>query len=648
MRNREIDAKVMKRMLDRYLETAMRYARSPADPVMLRRLNKDFANLSRLRLHGSADWLQTWGEFTKLHRMSLRIPKSAGIALIPKLVVLKNNIVQDFGRGSNVACAGKAVVALTVPMATGRRSSRGSHAKLSSRVSDPAAVAPDEPRRAQTPVAGLVTSAQHQDVAAPPPRFEKRHLTAQAPSVVASGSKFCIIACIDVAPAVEGSSAPLAAVAIPERGLMVTIETIAEGNLRLLSSACLQIRVLPGKQSSKIEIALQATALGSASAVLRARTDHAYLGDLRISMLVASSGAPDLQEVKSGIAATAPMARRATLAITYSRPDRTYRFMLFGDAAGLHEAELVLDEDLDALVPKLMAQANGLARGNAGYSKDGVEKVLTGIGAEMWKRLLPDRIKAVLAACWDGIDRLDIVSNDDMLPWELLFAYTTGGPDMGFVSDKWLVTRWRFGAGAPLDVGAGPPAYVVPSGAPQAASDEVDALRKIFPSDAVWKTVDELNKGIRRPGMGLLHIAAHNSVRYGDAAASFISLDKPFPQSMLGPQLEGVLEHRPLVFINACASAAPTVQWQGATSWAARFLTAGAGAFIGSNWEVRDGTASDFAKEFYTQAQKQQPLGLAFQRARAQNGGLGDPTRFAYSYFGHPDAVLQTQGTDRL
>lgn len=642
-----IDAEVIDSMLDQYLDTAVRYALSPGNTQLLIRLEEVFADMERLRLPDRADWPKTWGRFAELHQMILaRPPQVKGAVNIRQLVSLKNNFIRDLGRRGNTAYLVGSDLPYTVPMSTGRRGSLGSVAKRSPQFVNPAAGVPDPVVRTEPSASVEKTLTQHGERATVAPRFEKRHLTARAPSVVAPDAKFSIIAFIDVAPAGEGVSTPLAEVAIPENGLMVTIETFVEGNLKLLGSSSLQVRVFPGKKSPEIEIAFQATALGSAEAVLRARTDQAYLGDLRISMMVAKQGTPDLRDVKAGIAAPPPTARKATLTVNYSRKDRRYRFMLFGDATGIHNAEQTLDEDIDVMVPRLMAQVNGLARGTAGYSAKDVERMLSGIGAEMWSRLLPDKIKAVLAARWNGLDRLDIVSEDDMLPWELLFAHTTGGPQMGFISDKWMVTRWFFGAGAPGDVGAGPCVYVIPPNAPPAANDEIEALEKIFPAHAIWKTVDELNDGLSRPGMGLLHIAAHNTVRYGDPAASSISLDKPFPQAMLGPQLQGVLEHRPLVFINACSSAAPTVQWQGATSWASRFLNAGAGAFIGSNWEVRDGTASVFAQEFYMQARQQQPLGLAFQRARAQSGGPGDPTRFAYSFFGHPDAVLKTQGAD--
>ena len=86
MRKRRIDAEVINRMLDQYFKTAMRYARSPGNRVLQRQLKEDFADLVQLHLNGNADWLQTWGKFAELHRMSLAMRQGAGAAHIHELV----------------------------------------------------------------------------------------------------------------------------------------------------------------------------------------------------------------------------------------------------------------------------------------------------------------------------------------------------------------------------------------------------------------------------------------------------------------------------------------------------------------------------------------------------------------------------------
>ena len=69
------------------------------------------------------------------------------------------------------------------------------------------------------------------------------------------------------------------------------------------------------------------------------------------------------------------------------------------------------------------------------------------------------------------------------------------------------------------------------------------------------------------------------------------------------------------------------------------FMRANAGAFIGSLWEIRDGTAPEFAEELYTRLLAGQELGYAVTELR-KNAADGDPTWLAYAVYGHPQARM--------
>ena len=99
--------------------------------------------------------------------------------------------------------------------------------------------------------------------------------------------------------------------------------------------------------------------------------------------------------------------------------------------------------------------------------------------------------------------------------------------------------------------------------------------------------------------------------------------------------------------MNACNSGATSPLWVGSTGWAGRFLTAGAGAFIGSLWQVRDGPARDFAASFYGDVKAGKTIGAAFQEARRYVGKNGDPTRLGYTLFGNTAATLVAHKGDR-
>ena len=74
----------------------------------------------------------------------------------------------------------------------------------------------------------------------------------------------------------------------------------------------------------------------------------------------------------------------------------------------------------------------------------------------------------------------------------------------------------------------------------------------------------------------------------------------------------------------------------GIGGWAAKFLRAGAGAFMGAYWSVYDQAAHDFAKAFYGQLLSGKTIGIAVQAARATVKASGDPTWLAYTVFAHP------------
>ena len=95
------------------------------------------------------------------------------------------------------------------------------------------------------------------------------------------------------------------------------------------------------------------------------------------------------------------------------------------------------------------------------------------------------------------------------------------------------------------------------------------------------------------------------------------------------------------MFLNACRTDGQAPLYTTVEGWAASFLRAGAGAFIGSLWEVVDTSASTYAQEFYQAAIGGDTLGEAARRARdAIRDNPGDPTWLAYTFYGDPAATV--------
>jgi|ERR1022692_2790088 CHAT domain-containing protein len=100
-------------------------------------------------------------------------------------------------------------------------------------------------------------------------------------------------------------------------------------------------------------------------------------------------------------------------------------------------------------------------------------------------------------------------------------------------------------------------------------------------------------------------------------------------------------DYMPLIFINACRTAGQVPSYNHLNGWADKFLRAGAGAFIGSLWAVRDDSAREFAHELYQKLQSGKSLGQAVTSARdAAASDPGDPTWLAYAVYGDPLAKV--------
>lgn len=480
---------------------------------------------------------------------------------------------------------------------------------------------------------------------------EHRYLDAQAPANANRGTRFSVTAAV-LCSAPSRPHASLGLISVPDEGLQLTLILGLDDAFNAISATSAVLNLQRGRDSESIrfdvEVDPQAdVALRSADVHVRAFTNGIYLGEVSLAVVIGPAANEDNPRERDGIELQmrSPPEEAATLEVTFNRRANRYTFNLLSSGSDPVETfELDIDENLDELIRELNSKLDMLARGDVRYTggdPEIEEAYLVGIGSDLWDRLLPRELKTVLLDNANRIRRLTVIAVNDPLPWELLYAVGDEAESNGFLADRWLITRWGYGPSAPLTVARGTPRYVLPSNAPAKAAFEVSEIRKLYPSNSTWSKVTDLLAGIRELDIGLLHVAAHNNVVYDGPASSYIVLDLRFEQSLLGPTYRNKLRgSSPLVFLNACSSAATTQQWVGATSWASRFLDAGAGAFLGTLWQVRDTTASRFALTFYRATKEAKTLGEAFKAARAAIDSKGDPSRFAYTLYGDPDARL--------
>ena len=106
---------------------------------------------------------------------------------------------------------------------------------------------------------------------------------------------------------------------------------------------------------------------------------------------------------------------------------------------------------------------------------------------------------------------------------------------------------------------------------------------------------------------------------------------------------ESLLQFRPTIFLNACGSAGESGRQTLFDHWAKSFIRRGAGAFIGSMWNIRSATANRFGIEVYRALKEgaATTLGQAVDLARRRSArDPSDPTRLAYALYGEDSAEI--------
>ena len=93
------------------------------------------------------------------------------------------------------------------------------------------------------------------------------------------------------------------------------------------------------------------------------------------------------------------------------------------------------------------------------------------------------------------------------------------------------------------------------------------------------------------------------------------------------------------MFLNACRTDGQVPLYTTVEGWAASFLRACTGAFIGSPWEVADTSASTYVQQFYQATLAGRTLG---ESARQTRDNPVDATWLAYTLYVDPTAGVST------
>ena len=207
-----------------------------------------------------------------------------------------------------------------------------------------------------------------------------------------------------------------------------------------------------------------------------------------------------------------PTEGAVSLVVRYDPDLRAYRFE-FRDEDNPDEVVSSLSFEPRQRIERLVADLDRLAEGRSGYSADQARDYLVNAGAELWRELVPARLREQFWERQHRIRQLTILADKDTVPWELLYPMDPGH-DAGFLVEQFPVTRAIFGRRPAPSLSLWPARFVLPDGSLPEARDEIDAMRRLLdpaqPPEAVISELTPLQDLIQAGDFGLLHFACHN------------------------------------------------------------------------------------------------------------------------------------------
>jgi len=495
-------------------------------------------------------------------------------------------------------------------------------------------------------------------------------LSAQAPAELALGSD----GVIQLQAAIAGTAPSLAHVVRTsldpsKKADIVALLTIRGDALEAVDTSVARLPV-PSAEKPESSSALQIRAQreGTAQIGLVFRHAGSELGTLTFRVRVVVS-APSRKKVESRVTAAPADAadKDLVLLLVDDAPlagGACYRYRLVSESLGW--------DYLEFMSPQLLDESGGPASAHrfveSLYQRMTQRVVrnmddanlfareLKGMGTDLSRQLFPSDLVRLL---WDKRNEfrsVELKSWEPYIPWEVL---RLEHPDTRLVDERYLaeygLVRSLNGRSRPRQLALGswrylaaayPNKLAAPLTAEKAVFTDVLQGRGIAATE-LSASPDAIYDALNEPDFDVLHICCHGKAEHENIEQAVLIIgDRKrggvVEALVIDPatvRSEARLEARhPLVFLNACESARfgrSLTAWGG---WPRTFWDAGAGAFIGTSWPVRDVPARAFCESFYGSLIDGQTLANAATAGREAAKAKGDATWLAYKVYGRPSS----------
>ena len=414
--------------------------------------------------------------------------------------------------------------------------------------------------------------------------------------------------------------------------------------------------------------------VGTARLAVTFRQGGSELGLVGLAVEVVASGAKGRTAKASEAAAPADPGDDDKLALIIEQSVKAgqvrYRYILHSEALNLQyesfESKPLLDRG-DGPAPTALAFVERIYGRVTQELKSfddlqELQREARALGAGLSRELFDPDVARRLWPLRDRITLIQICSWEPYIPWELVRLHN---PDTLEIDERFLaeynlvrtltdrapartlkLAKWRYLAGN-FPLGSLPPVgaeldYFTREMQPSLRARGIKAMPIAATRDAFYDAVADGD-------FDVLHVSCHAESQHASIEDSSLVIgDEAIPGSVRPRLIEvngvtvageaNLLKRRPLVFLNACETGragAVLTAWGG---WPNLFLRAGAGAFVGTAWAVRDKPAAAFCIVFYEALLDGKTLAEAAGEARAAAKALGDASWLAFKVYGHPRA----------
>ena len=472
----------------------------------------------------------------------------------------------------------------------------------------------------------------------------QRYLVAHLPERVREGSEAILV--VEVSAGVPAAAAGVVSVGldleVEDGGTVVTVQVQMPARLAPRDELGQDLHIPMTEGSESVGFRFRARESGRQRVLITAWAGGTYLAELSLKLTV--EGEPATAALASAASADDVPAdvRAVMLQIRSSRSDSTFQLLserYLGEPV-LAPAAVDPNQAVGRLMEQLRAEASG--RYPAAFSRRLIEQ----IGVQLWTDLVPQPIQEEFWQLQNSISSFIIADDRGLVPWELLYPRAPDH-DEGFLVEQFPVMRLVLGQRQSRRITIGGTTFVVSPEAPPSTQDEIAAIQRILGRGrADTPTVSDLGTLLELISSGearSLYFTGHSAA--GRSREAAIAMEGgPLTPTFLNQAVaqRALADRHPLVFVNMCRDAGELPEYTQMMGWAKQFMTAGAGAFIGTSWTVPSNSVRTFAEELYGALADGQPLGEAVHRARLRvREDSSDPSWLAYMAYGDPTALAE-------